>query len=382
MNTILEIVFHFSLLFIYYLYRRRSKIYEERKLYMGKYSKKYINICGKHIYVEDLVQSVNEFDKSFGLKLKHPDIWREPENFTEILFAKTDMNIGSLICILNGIDIEDYFETDTEIGYGTICKPISTDSEEFTALSVLNWDGDKTVYNTDSLIFRCRFISLVLSQLLGRTDKIVKREVKDNYKKHSTSEREIMMTKKFINDVIRFVKIMIVSDAPYKNIILKMHEYISYGRKKYDHQELKKLLNGHILNTRSGIKKELLFKRFMDDDLLIYNILKISFMLTTNHTNVDVVPKFKYIEGATVKHDLIKLIEELGVKIIKTGDKKYAPMFRAFVEARPAVYTEYREEAKENYSIHIGLLAIAYTEFVFNDDDMSKFISEVMKKGI
>ena len=349
-----------------------------------KYSKSFIMVGINKVCIEDLVDAVNKADKAYGIRLKHPEIWSEPYNFVDIITAKANLNLAALICSVNGIPISKYFDTDTETGYGTICKPVDVNDSLFMYMSILEWNNKKDVYNTDSLIFRCRFLTLVMLEVIGRIDDIAYREFKEKYDyRHSKSEKRIVITRDIMNDIIRFILVLMNTKSSYKNIILLMNEHLSYTKKKVDHTELRNLINGHVLNTRKGMEENLFSERFLDDDLAIYNILKISYMLATNKTNVKVIPKFKHIEGATVKHDLIKLIEELGSQIIyNSKDRKYSPMFMSFIKARPSVWSQFYKEDKENYAIHIGLLSLAYTKFIFNDKNMDKFIDEMMKKGI
>lgn len=344
---------------------------------------KYIT-CGKDVInVEGLLNEVNKFDKDFGVKLKHPNIWREPENYVEIMYSNININIGALICIVNGIEVDDWFETGEISGFGAVCKAVKMNDEEFSYFSLLNWDGPDVKYENTDLLFRCRFISLVLSQLIGRTKNIIERMMKEKYHyKHSQSEKAITIGKKYISDVVQFVRLMIHPRAYFQNMILLIHEYVSFGRKNVEHMKLRNLLNGHMINTREGVKKDFFTKRYLSDDLVIYNVLKMSYMIATNKTNVEVIPKFKHIEGATVKHDLMLLVEELGIQIIRNTKKKYAPMFRAYLEASPLIYNFYGRDCTDNYAIRIGLIAIDYCKFICDDENLQKLISEMVKRGI
>lgn len=347
------------------------------------YPRTFIKVAGKKVCIEELIEAVNQCDKDYGIRLKHPDIWADPNSYLQVISARADMNIAAMICVLNGIDLKDYFETDST--YGMICKPVGINHPYFTYSSILGWDDEvKSNYNTDSLIFRCRFVTLVISQIMGELDDVTYREVIEKYNyRHSKDEKRIILTKDIMNDIVKFILIMVNQDSPYQNIILKIHEHISYTKKNVNHSKLRNLLNGHVLNIRKGMREDLFTERFMSDDLCIYNTLKVAYMLATNKTNLNVIPKFKYIEHATVKHDLIKLIEELGGQIISnTKDKKYSPMFRAFIEARPSVWSQFYKEAEESYAVQIGLLALAYAKFVFNNETMDEFIDKMLKKGI
>ena len=166
------------------------------------YSKTYIQTPKGKLMLSDLVDEVNRCDKSYGIRLKHPDIWADPQQYREIAEAKTEMNIAAIICILNGIRVKEYFETDNETGYGTICKPVGIMHPVFTDASILNWNSRKK-YNTDSLIFRCRFLTLVLSQFLGRIDCVTRKKSGIYLRfKHSQDEQRIVLTKDIINDIV------------------------------------------------------------------------------------------------------------------------------------------------------------------------------------
>lgn len=347
-------------------------------------TKKSILKPNSRIFIDELVDAVNKCDKQYGIRLKHPDIWADPRNYREILEAKSEVNIAAMICAINGVAVKDYFVTDEKTGLSTIVKPLGIDEPLFTNASILEWEDKKTKYKTDSLIFRCRYTSLVLSSILGKMDKVTKFEADRKYGyKHSRDERRIVMTKKITNEALLFTRIMMNPKVSYKNIILKMHEHVSYTKKKLNQPKLRELINGHVINCRSMIQPNPIGRRFGDDDMIIYFILKIAYMLATNNENLDPIPKFKYIENATVEHDLVKLIEELGSIIIENSKPRtFSPMFRAFLESRPSIKTQYYKEAKDDYVLRIGILALGYTKFVMNDKYIDKFIDKMLKKGI
>lgn len=355
-----------------------------KKVIMEGKSKYNIKSGDTLININELTKAVNDYDKKFGIKIKKRDMWNEPLAYKNVLEAKCDMNIASLICIVNGIDCKEYFETDnSEFGYGTISKPISTYDAVFTDYSLLYWNYNKR-YSVNSLMFRCRFLTLVMSQMLDRIDKITSNMCDNRFHyKHSKTEYQIVLTKNIMNHLITFINIMINPDNSYKNIILKMNEYLSYTKNKVNHEKLRNLLNNHIIETRKSMTKSPFNgEKFLSDDVCIFNTLKIAYMLATDRTDVDVLPKFKHIENATVKHDLSKLIEALGDEIIySTKGKKYNPMFRAFVEASPSIYSQFYKEAKHNDSLRFGILALGFTSFVMNDYYVEKFIKKMLKKG-
>lgn len=350
---------------------------------MGKTKKpQYLETHGKKVNISELTKMVNKTDKDFKLDLKHPDIWGEPEQYRQIFEAKSELFIAAMVCTINGIDVSDYFETDYDSNYGTICKPVGIMHPVFTDASCLQWTSRKK-YHHDSLLFRCRFLTLVLTKMMYQVSKITDREVTIRYKLcHSRDEKRIILTKDIIDDLLLLTKIMIHPNKKYQNIILKVQEHMSYSKKKTKHRELQSMLNRLILNLRSGIKPDMFTKkRLLSDDMIISDLLKISYVLATNNVNIKQLPKFKHIEGATVKHDLLLLITELG-DVIMTDYSGLNPMFKCYIKSRPSLWSQFAKEATEDRRVQFGLLALGFSDFVINDKYITKFIHEMMQKGI
>ena len=331
---------------------------------------------------EELRREVNLCDKKFGVRLKHPEIWDEPESYRKIFEARGNLNIAALICTLNGIPVEDYFDTDeSSMNYGTVCSPIGIKYPIFTKASKLRW-GYKDVYNTDSVIFRLRFCTLILTRLLGRIGDVTKYEVyRKDKAKHSFDESRILKTNEVLSDVTRFVNIMISPGNSYQNIILLMNEHVAHTFKKVNQKKLRKILNGHILEIKKAVKKDpLTRKRFASDDMVIWFLLKIAYMLGTNDIDLGDITNFKYLENKTRHDDMKKHIEKLGSLILREGKYK-SPMFQAFCEARPSIKTKFHEECKDNVALRTGVLALGYTKFVMNDRFFDKFVDDLLQSS-
>ena len=141
----------------------------------------YVKFGTEKVTIQDLTDQVNEMDKKFGIRLKHPDVWSEPEKYKKVICAKIEHNLCRILCIVNGIDEKEYLSGSDEVGIGM-------GYQEFTDLSYLDWYDDRTCYSTGSLMFRCRFISFVLEKMIGNVDLITEREVQTRYNaRHSVS---------------------------------------------------------------------------------------------------------------------------------------------------------------------------------------------------
>lgn len=330
-----------------------------------------------NINYNDIRKQLNSFDKEFNIKLKKHDKNISADDYIEIVAENCNIELLGFVVILNGLNIDDYFE---ETGYGfNLLKPVGTDNPSFCEESKLHWNND-FIYSTDSLIFRYRFASNVCQYMFGNFSKIIANSVAD--KKHSYAEYGIINCKKYINYILKFILLVIDPHESYDNIILKIHEITSYKYNKVKHNKLKRTLNYMILSLKENMTSNILVDRFYSDDLAISSILELAYILGTNDYNYDCLPNFKYIEDATVEDDLVNLIKRLGELIIKhNGKKKYPLMFRAFINANPVINSQYKEESINSEKIRTGIAALNYASFIVDDKTIKKFIKGMLKKG-
>ena len=333
----------------------------------------------KTLNPNEILKEVNKFDKEFGVKLKHSEIWLEPSNYKETYNARCEIEIAQKICAINGVDVHEYYGDNFMEAMGMNMFPVNVNDKEFTDLSILGWDDNVKTYWTDTVIFKSRFLTYVLSRFMGRMNKTGNRKIDDGYIcQHSEDEQKILYTNEIMKGINTFVNCLYQGN--YKNIILKMHMHLSYTAKNIKRKKLLNRLNTMIIDTRRNMTHKFFKKAFFDDDLCINNLLQISYILATDdYEGNHGVPKFKKIEGATRNHDLSLLIEKLGRSIL-TSQNKYNLMFKAFIKARPKVFCEYKN-VNEDSSMRMGVLALEYTRFVMNDKNVDKFIKAMLRKG-
>lgn len=334
----------------------------------------------KFVSPNQMCEAVNKFDKDHGIKLKHPSIWDEPDRFRMIYQARSEMNIAGILCILNGIDVSDYTEEDET--YGMIQKPIGIMHASFVEDSCLKWNESKT-YETGSLIFRCRFLTLLLFQFIGNIDRAVDGEWVSHRKKyyyHSESEQKIMINKKVIDYSIRLTNLML-TNSTYCNTILKINELVNYTRKKNQKNFNKEFL-GNVLALKKGLKKDPITGVFMDEDIAIFTMIKIAYMAATNKSkDINKLPSFAELENSGFHYNLSAVFRELGKRIIKASrsKKNLSLMFRAYLEARPAIWTQLK--TKGDPELEIGIAAIDFMAFMLNDPNVTRCVNEMKRKG-
>ena len=335
---------------------------------MGKKKKKYDkDLC--HIYEE-----VNQCDKYFGIKLKHPNVMTEPSQVFETSILSSQKYIESLIVALNGIDVDDYFDVDET--YSNIFEDI-----EFTDLSDLDWRA-KDVYPVNSLKFKCRFLTVVLSEMETKIDRISRQQQKaTGCGAVNSFEMSYMNLKNNTADLKRLTMCMLHNKV-FGKILLKVIFHESYAKKKLNAKKYNTIVFTLINDLISGTRTDKFINKtpYLDDDLVINHTMRLAYMLTTYDTDTSSLPKFKHLEGATRKDDLCRVIVALGSAIMKA--KKYnkrSIVYKAFNEARPCIMTNY-SDVNDNIYLSVGIRALVYTDFILNDKWLHKFIEDMINK--
>lgn len=321
--------------------------------------------------MDDLRKEVNNFDKSFGMKLKEINPFGEPEMvFQQYVSASQDFLLA-VVYEINGITQEQYL-TEKRKRFKEL------KDGEFTSLSILEWDNDD-YYNPDSYTFRCRFLTLFIIDFLDQLENVTLRKY-DYLSRFKTGKYEngYFYMQGLARDLRRFINVMLSGNS-YGNIFLQVHQNCSYMKvKKTDPKELNKYIKDIRYELKQGLKETLFNKKDMPEDIAIDSILKLTYLISTGNTDLDNLPKFRYIEGADTSYELRGLIEALGSAIM--DEKKYEKrpiMYQAYMNARPKIMSKY-EDINENWLISVGVRSLEYTKFFCNDKYISRFIDKML----
>lgn len=326
------------------------------------------------INLNELVKEVNTLDKKYGVKLKRKDIVSDPKKFRKRLAMSSDIIIGGIVCIINGINYEDYMITDD---HGNI-RMDGIMSPHFLYESNLDWDTRAT-YDESSIMFRCRFLSIVLAGFLNNQNSRANTVNELNGVNHSFEERKIIEIKESIDLILKFTKLMLNPKAKYGNTMLLMNEMcMSLSRRP--NLKVSHITNKIIFEVKDGLEFDYLTgRRFLDDDLAICDLLQSGYVLSTNDLQglkSKDLPQFKSIEGATLEHDLRLLIEAFGKKIRKS--KELNPLFNAYISAHPAVTTQF---GSLSHDLTIGCYALKFAGFIMDSKSADDIITDMLRTG-
>lgn len=322
---------------------------------------------------DDLRKQINEYDRSYGLRLKHPencdfDLWYMDAKhvFTEELMD----NIHEL----NSIKINTHHDPKLFVS-GAMNRGGSIEGDYIFQTSPL-WNGARTMEPILSEVFKARFLTLLYSEMAKYLDDIVDMEFGHIGNSVTKSEQRYAILQGIIDATTNF------HDAYIKNqysldASLRLVYYLSFRSKKKRNKVLE-LISEHMgiiyMNqTWSGNN--------LDDDVLMNDLAKIAYMAVTENPDIEnTTPTMLQID---IHDDRLvrKVLTGLGEDILffKNRRKKHPHpfLYEAFLYARPSMPTRFTD-VSSNIRIRIAVRALYYLGFLANDSSMMKLIQKIV----
>ena len=326
-----------------------------------------------------LLKEVQAIDRKQGSKLKSLKKTKvfDPEKQFKLELKEAKFYIDKMIVAINGIKLDEYFSY-TESGF-PVYEKVSLKNDTFIINSKLDWN-DEHKYDTDSLMFKCRFLTLLLLQLKDKLKKMVFNKFEASRSKLCSYERATIYLHDYLKDMYQLVMVMLNEDSSYSNIIIKNLLNTTYSQKDIDYITINKLLYDNIIGTREGIESDIPVvikkkeKKYNEENFRIKELIEVSYLLCTNSTKVNKKLVKKSFKAFDSTKDSKALVKQLGNSISKyyKDDKESLPMmFKAFGYAQPLIDSRYRD-AKDDFDLLVGVNALAYTNFILNNKTVRK----------
>jgi hypothetical protein len=231
-------------------------------------------------------------------------------------------------------------------------------------------DFSKKRYRTNDIMFRKKFVVLCTSKMLRNEKKIFNKVSKPyrnlkNYEKFRIiKDHEIFCVyMNFVMDVIG--KYDTVSDSLFDMYYLLNDKDISKKLSIY-----RKKIDNNVNNSYKKIFGKKSYK-------MLSNIFNMTAILATGNGKLDSF-SYKDFKGYTPNDDLEKQIRKLGRRIIKN---KISSMFDTYIQCNPKISTMYVKEVNENdYDVIIGLLALSYTDYMFNNYNLHYVVRTLLRR--
>lgn len=317
-------------------------------------------------------KQVNHLDAKYRVKLNDPDFFKEPETNFHLAAFTFQEYLGNVIRELNRV----YTKTDVKSeGF----------DREIIRLSKLNWTKPGR-YDMDSLIYRSRFLTLFLTEILSNVVTLCEKE----YNYHSPGvgiyEHQYFYLTDMMDRVSRFIRLYLDQEEC-KNLMVKMLEYtifLKVNRKK----KAERLIEGSknfIRELRDGSQSSFFVPRLLDDSLILDNLFKFTIFSVCGSGKDIATPSFDGFKNKRIGVDDFRYeIAYIGKVIMMSTDgfRDRGILYQIFLDASP--YLEYNfPNIRTNEYLRCGAHALDYVKFVLDTKDTDEIIDGILgrKRG-
>jgi hypothetical protein len=242
-------------------------------------------------------------------------------------------------------------------------------NKKFKKLSLLDWENP---YPVDNAIFRGRFATIYLFQLVQEINKWIKKSYLHSY----GDKGKYKVYNHLLNSIMTRSDLLVVGllsrDFSYAEPFQAMTQMLILSG-GYDEEILAKLSEATaFLEEQCGSPE-------VEEGILLNNIMKTAFMLSTLTLKLKKTPE--YIEGDYRDDDELmrKQLGQLGYAIMNSQAKGYKSFFyNIMVEANPEVITRF-EDAEEYPELLVGCQALMLLDLYMDDPDVSKYIDTMIR---
>jgi hypothetical protein len=282
----------------------------------------------------------------------------------ELALNYTLVHLYELVLSINGIKAEEYFGPD-----GISIRNNIKLNKKFKKLSSLDWNKQA---DFNSLDFRGRFCTIFLMRMIRTCHS----NIKGMYKTLYPDTKKHKMYMNLLNQMLLRIDMLVVSmlsrDVAYGEPLEAMYQILSVTG------DMDSELARKVQETKEFLIENC-SKRKIDDGIIINNILKLAYMLSTNSTKLKKTPEF--IEGDYRDDDDLMMRQEaqLGYAILRAQNKgKESLLYDVLIEAKPSIMVRYTEEVNEYPEIVIGCQALFFTGLFVDDPYVTMYIKKMM----
>lgn len=317
-----------------------------------------------------LRKQVNILDEKYRVKLSDPDFFKQPEeNFYLAAFTFQEY-LGKLICKINHVE--------------TSIDPKSEGFDRMVIrLSKLRWSST-TQYDLDSLIYKSRFLTLFLTEILSNVVTLCEKEFKYHSPGIGIYEHQYFYLKDMMDKVSRFITLFL-NDEPCENLMVKMLEYCYFlrvNRKK----KAERLIVGskqYIRELREGCRSSFLVPRLLDDALILDMIFKFTILTVCSTGEEAALPAFESYKNKKIGVDDFRYeIAYIGKSIICSCDDFWdmGLMYQFFKGASPKLEYTF-PNIRTNEYLKMGANALDFTKFILNTKDTDEIIDTILDRN-
>ena len=319
--------------------------------------------------IESIRKAVNDLDKEMDIDLKNPKYFKDPDLGFQLSCFQYQEYLSKIVVELNQVIVPKGME-------------VTMFTKEMIGLSKLEW-GKGNVYDIDSIMYRCRFLTLFLTEISSHVLDLCERLYRYQTPGVGIYEHGYFYLLDIQDKIKRFVYLFLRGND-WRNLIVKMLEYtFLLSTKKYGRQDKLITISRQLINEiRDGYYHTWFRKPYLDECVIINDIFKLAVLLCAGTGDVNAVPNFSdFEEKVAGKSDYRYEIAYIGKSILLNIShyRKGAKMFQIFEDASPDLqYT--LKGVNNNPYLACGCRALDYVGFILDDRCVTSLINKILMR--
>ena len=320
--------------------------------------------------IKGIRKTVNQLDQEMDVELKNPKYFKDPDLLFQISCFKYQEYLAKVIAELNQVEIPKGME-------------ITVFTKEMISLSQLHWTTPGVTYDIDSFTYRCRFLTLFLTEISNHVLDLCEREFHFHSPGIGIYEHGYFYLVDIKDKIQRFVTLFLKGND-WRNLIVKMMEYlILISTKKYSKQE-KMITSARqlIKEIRDGYHHTWFRKPYLDECIVINDLFRLTVLLCAGNLDMNAVPRFEdFEEKVAGKSDYRYEIAYLGKSILLNIPqyKKLTKFYQIFEDASPNLQYAFKA-VQDNPYLSCGCRALDFIGFVINDQCVTTLINKILMR--
>lgn len=283
----------------------------------------------------------------------------------DITLSNFQFHMYEMICLINGIDPALYLYSSRRTS--TALNAELKLDKTFKKLSCLNWETSEEIHTRT---FRGRFVTTILFKIVRNSHRIVKSIFHEMEEPSRRYKAYNVILNEWISRVDTFVAAFLTRDISYVEPLEDVIEMMLLADSK-DAEMLQKLRE-----IRNMTEKNL--KGDYDDPIVMNNLFKMAFVISTGSMNVKRTPG--YVEGIshTSYDSMLEQVATVGYAILLKREKGIPIFYDAFIKANPLILTKF-DEVKDCPELVVGIRALMLLDIYLDSKKYTKWLDEVIQ---
>lgn len=323
---------------------------------------------------EDILREIiNEHDRAYGLRLKHPKVVNYAVQY-ERLKSSFTKDLLNVMRTFNQLDDDSYENPRLFVSEITKHGQTKKGAEIFQTSPLWNGRMDRKDIMDD--IFKARFLVLLYSEMAKYIDDVVDTEFGKYGHSVTKDEDRYLILKTIVSLTGRFHDAYI-DGTDSLSIALELNGLLS-SRSRKKREKVLRLIQDHV----DIIQMQQTWTSYnLDDDVLINDLVKMAYVAVTENPDISETTPTKMGMSFSDKREIKKVLYGLGEDILwfkhQKKHRKNPIFYDAFMYAKPELLCSF-SDVDDDTVIRIAIRAMYYLSFLINEPRIHRLIQKIV----